>query len=416
MNSSLRIIVTGLIAQHYNLGGVAWDYIQYLIGLKNLGHDVWYVEDSGEWPYNFDGGITGNEWLPEDCVGNITYLEKACDFAGLSGKWAYYFPTKSEWYGLSDQKRKNLLETSDLLINISGSIDKTSNYKQIDKRIYIDSDPGFTQIKLKSAEIEFTKRILDHNIHFSFGENLGNDLQIEGIQWHPTRTPIALSCWNHLKPQRQKYTTVMNWKSYKSLQFGGKEYGQKDTELVKFLELPRLRKDLNFEVALSRTVHKKSWASNIKKNELVAEVFESPKDMLEKFGWGVVDPHTMCFDLLSYREYIENSRAEWSIAKGGYVVTKSGWFSCRSACYLAAGKPVIVQDTGFEGIIPTGKGVHSFNTMEDVLDALDRVETDYVHESTVAREIAEEYFNADKVLSNLIDVTYSNSRTKVLTP
>jgi hypothetical protein len=173
---------------------------------------------------------------------------------------------------------------------------------------------------------------------------------------------------------------------------------------------------LNFEVALSKTVHKKSWASNIRNGQLAPEGFESPKDMLEKFGWSVVDPHTTCFDLFSYREYVENSRAEWSIAKGGYVVTKSGWFSCRSACYLAAGKPVIVQDTGFEGIIPTGKGVHSFNTMEDVLDALDRVETNYTHESSIAREIAEEYFSADKVLSNLIDVTYSNSRTKVLTP
>jgi hypothetical protein len=414
MNSSLRIIVTGLIAQHYTLGGVTWDYIQYLIGLKNLGHDVWYVEDSGEWPYNFDGGATGNDWLPEDCMGNITYLEKVCDFAGLSGKWAYYFPTKSEWYGLSDQKRKNLLETADLLINISGSIDRTSNYSQIDKRIYIDSDPGFTQIKLKSEDVEFTRRVLDHNIHFSFGENLGNELQIEGLQWYPTRTPIVLSCWNHLKANGHKYTTVMNWKSYKSLKFRGKEYGQKDIELVKFLELPRLRKDLNFEVALSKTVHKRSWASNIQ-NQIEPGAFESPKDMLEKFGWSVVDPHVTCFDLFTYRDYVENSRAEWSIAKGGYVVTKSGWFSCRSACYLAAGKPVIVQNTGFEGIIPTGKGVHIFNTMAEIIDAVDQVETNYDQECTAAREIAEEYFSADKVLSNLIDVAYSNSVKRVLT-
>jgi hypothetical protein len=410
MTSSLRIIVSGLIAQHYSLGGVAWDYLQYLIGLKNLGHDVWYFEDSGEWPYTLDGGPSGNDWVAKDCLLNIRYLEKVFQFAGMSGRWAYHFPTHSQWFGISDSKRKEILETADLLVNVSGSIDDMAKYMAIKKRVYIDSDPGFTQLKIKMGDEDISNRIRNHSNHFSFGEKVMNAFENPDMMWHPTRTPIVLSCW---EPRRtgSRFTTIMNWTSYKPVVFDGVSYGQKDTQFVKFLELPKLQTKSRFEVALSKTVHK-NWLSNVA-GDSRAESFDTPAQMLVAFGWGVVDPSSVCRDLFSYRDYIQNSKGEWSVAKGGYVETKPGWFSCRSACYLAAGKPVVVQDTGFEEVIPTGIGVHSFRTLEDAIFGIEQIDRDYDNECEAARSIAEEYFNADGVLLRLLEVAYSSPSEKI---
>lgn len=412
MKSSLRIIVTGLIGQHHSLGGVAWDYMQYVLGLKELGHDVWYFEDSGEWPYNLDGGDTGNDWVAYDCRKNVDYLNRVFSFAGLPDHWAYHFPTGSEWYGLSDSKREEILRTADLLINVSGTLVNPSRYASIGKRVYIDSDPGFTQIKIKLKDEAFCEQVRSHTTHFSFGEALPEYLQTEGIRWHPTRTPIVLSCWKNRMRRAGRYTTVMNWTSYPPLLFEGKRYSQKDTEFVKFLALPQLKKDVTFEIAMNKLQHK-GWQTNIR-NHIPGHHFHSPYEMLNHYNWHVADPQIKCADLFSYRDYIENSGAEWSVAKGGYAEIKPGWFSCRSACYLAAGKPVIVQDTGFAGIIPTGDGVFPFTTVPEILEAIDKVESNYPAASIAAREVAEEYFSAEKVLSKLVDTTYTHATSSII--
>lgn len=412
MKSSLRIIVTGLIGQHHTLGGVAWDYLQYVMGLRELGHDVWYFEDSGEWPYNLDGGPDGNDWVAYDCSENVEYLRHIFSFAQLADRWAYRFPIRSEWHGIPDSKRKEVIKTADLLINVSGTLENPSHYSDIKKRVYIDSDPVFTQIKLKSGQEDFCQRVHSHTTHFSFGEKLPDYLQTDGIHWHPTRSPIVLPCWREQSTIGKRYTTVMNWTSYPPLSFEGRKYGQKDTEFARFLDLPRMSKGPQFEVAMSKLVHG-NWQTNIR-DQAPGGTFASPTEMLEHFGWKVVDAQAECGNLFDYRNYIETSRAEWSIAKGGYAGVGPGWFSCRSACYLAAGKPVIVQDTGFDGIIPTGTGVFSFNTIPEAVDALERVESDYKAASIAAREIADEYFGASKVLSKLIDTTYAGVPPAVL--
>jgi len=408
----MRIIVTGLIAQHYTLAGVSWDYIQYCIGLKQLGHDVYYFEDSGEWPYNFDGGKNGDDWVEKDCLKNIIYLKSLFDRYELSDRWAYFFPLTSEWYGMSDLKRNEVLQTADILINVSGTLEKPENYGSIKRLVYIDSDPGFTQVKLKLSQGDFFKRIAAHHCHFSFGESLPSNLKDDQYDWKPTRTPIILSEWAGKKPYSNGYTTIMNWTSYKPLLFEGKSFHQKDIEFIKFIELKRKLKNICFEVALSKLQHK-NWQSSLpdhfgeegENNEIS---FSSPADLLSYYGWKVVDPAEKCNDIDAYRDYILHSKAEWSVAKGGYVVSKPGWFSCRSACYLAAGRPVIVQDTGFEKVLPVGEGILSFNTIEEATERILEVEANYSLHSKRAREIAAEYFDSDKVLQQLIERAVSN--------
>jgi len=377
---SLRVIVTGLISQ-YPLGGVTWDYIQYVLGLARLGHDVYYLEDTGQWPYNpVDGGVA------KDCNFNVAYLSEVMARFDLSDKWAYHFPWESQWFGLPDKKRVDIVKSADLLINVSGTLARPDDYRQSSRMAYIDSDPVFTQVKLVRGQKDFCKMIDVHDVHFSFGEAFSEAMPVTGHHWRPTRQPVVLSEWRPAMPHRDIYTTVMNWTSYKDLVYNGKSYGQKDVEFKRFLELPSMVAPTTLEIAVN-----------------IGKTRRTPHDLLAYKGWRVVDPEKVCQDLDAYRAYIESSKAEWSVAKNGYVVGQPGWFSCRSACYLAAGRPVVVQDTGFSSVLPVGEGILPFKTIEEAVQAIQEVEANYTQHSKAAREIAEAYFNSDKVLTKLID-------------
>src|SRR5262245_20622355 len=173
---SLRIVVTGLIAQHPWLGGLAWHYLQYVLGLRDLGHDVYYVEDSGEWPYTLDGGASGNEWIAGDCATNVQYLKSAMERFGLGGRWSYRFPKERRWYGMPAATRREVIRSADLLINVSGTLRRPEDYREILRFVYIDSDPIFTQVKLslRRGYLGFQKRVAAHDVYFSFGEALAH--------------------------------------------------------------------------------------------------------------------------------------------------------------------------------------------------------------------------------------------------
>jgi len=382
MESSLRIIVTGLIAQ-YPLGGVVWDYIQYVLGLQKTGHDVYYFEDTEQWPYNpKEGGVA------KDCNYNVEFLSNVMSHFGLEDRWAYCFPWKLQWFGLTDGKRKEVIESADVLINVSGVLARPQKYRSIERLIYIDSDPVFTQMKLARGQRDFEELVDLHDVHFSFGERLADAKGIPdtGHTWLPTRQPIVLSEWHQKKPGREVFTTVMNWTSNNDVKFDGKKYGQKDSEFRKFINLPAQASPTILEIAIN-----------------AGKTRRTPKDMLKHKGWSVVAPDAVCPDFQTYRDYIQTSKAEFSVAKNGYVVGKSGWFSCRSACYLAAGKPVVVQDTGFSSVIPVGEGVLPFKTEDEAATAIHEIEHNYDRHTAAARAIAETYFDSDKVLGRLIE-------------
>ena len=386
MKSRLRIIITGLIAQ-YPLGGVTWDYLQYALGLKQLGHEVYYFEDTGLWPYNPKEGGTC-----EDCSYNVSYLAEVMSEFGLEDKWAYRPPWQSQWFGLSEKKRNTMIASADLLINVSGSLHRPEEYWRIPRLVYIDSDPVFTQIKLARGQEDFRKKIDTHHVNFSFGECLSSSMKVPetGHRWRPTRQPIVLSEWHTWTPQREVFTTVMNWTSYKPVVYQDISYGQKDVEFRHFLNLPGMVEPAVLELAVN-----------------TGKTRRTPHSLLVHRGWQVVDPNTVCPDLDGYRRYIEASKAEWSVAKNGYVQGQPGWFSCRSACYLAAGRPVVVQDTGFSSILPVGEGIIPFRTKEEAVSAIYEITANYPRHAKMARVIAEEFFDSNKVLTQLIEKAFS---------
>ena len=403
----LRIVVTGLIGQHHTLGGVTWDYLQYPLGLSRLGHDVYYLEDSGEWPYKSDGGPNGDDWVARDCAPNVAHLDRVFSAFGLAGKWAYRFPIDGQWFGLADREREAILGSADVLLNISGTLEDPLRHRQVRTLVYVDSDPGFTQAKLARGDQAFGDRVSAHDLHFTFGESRRARLPSTAYRWRPTRQPIVVSEWESLEPQREAFTTVMSWTSYPPLTVQGTAYRQKDAEFLRFLMLPAQVVPTVLEVALSATEHA-NWRTEL---SLVPGVPGAVRDappstargLLTACGWRVVDASETCRDFDAYRRYIASSKAEWSVAKSGYVVAQTGWFSCRSACYLAAGRPVVVQDTGFSEIIPTGEGILAFREPGEAVRAVRDVEANYAAHCQAARRLAHRYFGSDQVLGQLLE-------------
>lgn len=390
MSSGLRVVVTGLIAQ-FPVGGVTWDYLQYVLGLAQLGHDVYYLEDSGQWPYNpmeIGGG--------QDCTYNARYLAETMSRFGFARRWMYRFPggvlpggrrLEPEWFGLSDTLRREVMQSADILINVSCGLGDLETYEKLPRLVYIDSDPVFTQLRLNAGkDLRFCELVDSHQQHFSFGECLSEAVPPTPYTWVPTRQPTVLSEWHPTEPLRQAFTTVMNWVSYKPLVYGNQSYGHKDRELQKFLDLPALVSPTVLELAIS-----------------AGEARRLSDNFLTRKGWHIVKAAEISATMDSYRDYITSSLAEWSVAKNGYVVGRAGWFSCRSACYLATGRPVVVQNTGFAPAIPTGEGVLTFETIDEAVDAIRRVESDYPRHAKAARAIAEEYFDSAKVLTRLVE-------------
>jgi hypothetical protein len=378
--SSLRIVVSGLMA-HFPLGGMTWHYLQYVLGLSRLGHDVLYLEDTADWAYRPGGGVSA-----EDCSFNVQYLSRVMAHFGVAGEWACRF-VGGRWYGLPDRERKAVLRSADLLINVSGSLPSVEDYRHIPRLVFVDTDPVFNQIKLANGDERFRRQVEAHDVLFSFGERLPGALPASAHHWRPTRQPVVLSEWRPASPRRAAFTTVMNWMAKRTPRVGGGQvYGQKDAELPRFLDLPAMVAPTQLELALN-----------------VGRGREAPHDLLARHGWHVVDPEVVCLDFESYRAYVQSSMAEWSVAKHGYVQGRPGWFSERSACYLAAGRPVVVQDTGFSTIFPVGQGLLSFTTLDEAGAAIREVVSNYARHAEAARALAEAYFDSDKVLTRLLE-------------
>jgi hypothetical protein len=396
-----RAIVSGLIAQHCRLGGVAWDYLNVVLGLHALGYEVFYIEDSGEWPYSLDGSDWEGSIAPE-CTENVSKLSSTLDAFGLGDRWSYRFPLTGEWFGLSDTKRNQVIKTAEVLLNVSGTLDRPQDYRAVQKLVYIDTDPAFTQIALLTDEL-LRRRIELHDIHFTVGENVCLGNIGPPYKWKPTKHPIFLPSWRHSSDYRNAFTTVMNWTSYKPLVYRDKLFGQKDVELMRFMDLPRRVSPTPIEISMPAVTHV-GWESpsqNTTANDF-RNTFNSPHDLLRHHGWHITDSTALCGDFCSYREYLISSKAEWSVAKNGYVTGNVGWFSGRSACYLAAGRPVVVQDTGLREHIPSGLGVLLFSTMHQATEGIRSIAESYQKHAQAAFEIAEAYFDSRKVLTNLL--------------
>jgi len=397
VKSRTTVVVTGLIGQHPKLGGMTWHYLNYVLGFERLGHDVYYIEDSGEWPYNLDGGASGEDFSVTSCAANVAYLAAVMQEWNLGDRWAYRCPIDGTWSGLASRQIDALVERADVVINVSGSLARPERYRGRGRLAYVDTDPVFTQIKLNEGDTAARVNADVHDVHFTFGELVSEAFPSHGVTWLPTRQPVVIDAWQGPSAPNGPYTTVMNWWSYAPTTYGGRPLGQKDVEFARFLDLPR-DVDVTLEIAVHGTVNGTlpGWgADDHEPHDLTAA--------LEDAGWHVADAVTRCDGAQGYRSYILGSRAEWSVAKEAYVATRSGWFSDRSACYLAAGRPVILQDTGYSEVLPVGEGLLAFRNVEEAVAAIGAVEAEYEHHARCASAIAADFFDSNRVLTKLLD-------------
>jgi len=395
VSARLRIIVTGLVGLH-PVGGVAWDYLQYLLGFARLGHEVYYHEDTWSWPYHplqktHSADASYSAWYIGD------FLHRYAP--DLARSW-HYLHLHEHSYGMSREAFDRVARSADVFVNVSGASLLPDSLAPGCVKIFLDTDPGYNQIVLTerpswSENVErWCASVADHDVHFTYAENIdGDDCLVPkaGYQWRRTRMPVVMDLWDRLPQIRPSdgapWTTIMTWNAFKGrLLYRGTEYKSKGAEFTKFLSLPQFVGP-RMKVAVGGV--------------------NAPLGQLHQHGWEVVDGPTATLTPQSYQELIASSRGEFSTAKQVYVATRSGWFSCRSACYLAAGRPVVVQDTGFSRLIPTGEGLLAFQNLSEAVEAIQRVEDRFEHHSRAAREVAKEEFGSDRVLTRMLSEAMS---------
>lgn len=390
MEKGKETVIVGGYLGLIQVGGAAWDYIQYPLGLYLMGYDVYYIEDTRMFP------VFGNSW--NDSLPTIRRLEKLMKVFGLQDRWAYRDEVTGKIYGLTERKYKDLFKNADVFINISCANVVRDECLDIPVRILVDSDPMFSQIQMVSDQ-SFTSSkshlsaLADkHTHHFTFGENINGDnclIPKTKYDWNITRQPICINYWKHLDliDSTAPFTTLMNWKAGKPLVFDNITWGQKDMSFPIIKDLPSKASGEQFVVAMNQTG--------------LAPSVETERDLINT-KWNVIGSKEASSTHTSYQDFIYRSKGEISIAKETYVKAKTGWFSCRSACYLASGRPVITQDTGWSEYYPTGSGLFPFSNEQEALNAIDCVRSNWKENSSNARAIAEEYFSHERVLTALL--------------
>jgi hypothetical protein len=380
MSKRKRVLVSGMIAGDPWQGGASWAVLQYILGLRQLGHDVYFVEP-----------IDGKAILPtgarlEDSE-NAAYFRQITELFGLNSTSALVIRGTRTAVGLDYGQLSRISKTADVLLNISGMLREPELAAPMAVRVYLDLDPGFNQLwqAVQGIDMRF-----DGHTHFvTVGQALGlPDCAIPtcGRHWLKTFQPVVLNHWP--KAGTVTYdglTTIANWRGYGSIEYQGQSYGQKAHSLRRFLALPTLTRE---KFLLAMSIHP-----------------DETKDLaaLKANSWHLLDPAQVAGSPTRYQQFIQRSKAEFGIAKSGYVVSACGWFSDRSACYLASGRPVIAQETGFSRYLPTGQGLFSFRTTEDVLVAIEELNRDYPGHARQARSLAEEFFDSNKVLNRLLE-------------
>lgn len=384
MNRKLRLVILGMMGR-CPFGGQTWVYLNWLSGLKRLGHEVYYAEDDTVWPY--DPEINA---VTDDCSYAVDHIAHCMERIGLPGQWAFRMAgDKDACWGMTDGQLNELYGTCDILINLVGATELRDEHMNAPFRVYVQTDPVTSELKLAGGDERTRTNFSKHHRIVTYGENYGNPdcgVPLNGISYVKTRQPVDLDLWQmSYDPSARFFTTIGNYRqSGNDVYYKGETFHwSKHYEWEKYLDLPQ-RTTQEFELALKLDV-------------------PDDQQRLESHGWRIISPLSMSLDIFgSYPDYFRRSRAEFTVAKDQNIRLRSGWFSDRDACYLACGKPVVIQDTGFSSILPVGEGLFAFTGMDDILGAIDAVNSDYQKNCRSARVVAEEYFRAEKVLSKLL--------------
>ncbi len=364
----MLVVVAGALANKAGKGGEAWVRLSYVAGLARLGHEVRFLEEIAE---------------PDPLA--VAYFAEVADGFGLEGA-ALVSPLGEVVRGPDAEELLDLAERADLLLNVSGNLSWPAFVNRVARRAYLDIDPGFTQFWHAEGVLAGLDR---HDVHFTIGANVGRPectIPTDGIRWLPTRPPAVLEGWPVSAGAPDRFTTVATWRgAFGPVEHAGKRYGLKVHEFRKVAELPT-RVPARFELALE-----------------IDPTDGRDRELLEENAWRLVAPREVAGDALAFRSYVQASGAEFSVAQGIYVEGNTGWFSDRSVGYLASGKPVVVQETGFSRELPVGEGLLSFRTLDDAVAGVESILADYGRHSRAARKLAEEEFDSDDVLSRLLE-------------
>lgn len=376
------IVVWGLMA-HAPFGGMTWQVIHYLLGLQELGHDVWYVEDTDAWMLN----LAVDDWTL-DPGENAGFLARSLPELGFTGRWVLRAPESTECLGALDWAGlKRLYRDADLVVNLCGSHELQPHHDAIRHLLYLETDPVASQVAVASGDLDVRQMLERYSSLFTYATNLtGADCLIPSgdLSWRITVPPVSLPSWAFGEPPtNRQLTTVLNWSASESkVQCQGQRWDwSKKASLERFADLP-LGCAIPLEMALRRAT-------------------SSAEEMLRSRSWRIVDARSIDAPN-AYREYIVTSLGEFSVAKAQYVAPRSGWISDRTVCYLAAGRPAIVERTGIAGI-PTGLGLLDFGNLEEAAAAIEAVSADYELHASAASELAAEYFSAGKVMERMLN-------------
>ena len=386
-DSGLRIIVLGYVIRG-PLGGMVWSNLQYLQGLAALGHDVYFLEDSDDYPSCYDPvrGVTDT-----DPAYGLGFAARVFERIGFGERWAFHDAHTSRWHGPRAEDMVTLCTKADLMLNLACVNPLRPWLSNIPVRAYVDEDPAFNQIR-HLTDPAAQARAAAHNVFFTFGENIPTgDARVpdDGFPWIATRQPVLLDSVSVSSGQpAEKFTTIMQWESYRATEYQGVRYGMKSESFMPFLDLPA-HGSATFELALGGG--------------------SAPRELLRSKGWQLCDPLEVTLDPWTYEAFIQQSKAEFGLAKHGYVISRSGWFSERSVCYLATGHPVLAHETGFSRWLQADAGLVPFGTMEEAAAGVDQIQTHYDLHSRRARDIAAEYFDSRKVLPQLIEHAMNGS-------
>jgi GT2 family glycosyltransferase len=381
---SRKLVVLGMMTKT-PVAGVVWQTLHYLVGLRQLGFDPYYVEAHARTP-----GMLMRTEQDDSSALAAEFIRDTLARFGFEHRWAYHsLHHDGSVYGMSERRLQRIYASAELIVNLHGGTNPRPEHYRTGRLVYLETDPVQLQVELYDHRQETIDFLDPHVAFFTFGENYGQPgcgLPVSDLfPFHPTRQPVVLDFWLGGGTDSGVYTTVGNWnQAWREVVFAGERYGwSKEQEFRKFLALPSLSRR-TFELALSSYT-------------------EQDRDLLQSRGWRVRHALDFSTDLDDYRDYVRTSRAEFTVAKDQNVRLRSGWFSDRGASYLAAGRPVVTQDTGFGTVLPTGEGLFPFTSIDEALEAIEIIEADYGKARRGAFELAREHFDAAIVLSRLLD-------------
>jgi len=369
----MNIIFAGIIGRH-PYGGMAWCSLNYLLGLQRLGHRVWYLEDTGECNYDPEENTIATE--PRYA---LDFIQRSLEPFGLEDRWCY-IDYRGGYHGRTRDAWRRICADADLFLDLAGGCwFWRDEYVAIPRSAFIDSDPAFTQLDIAQRGPAHTDFFTQFDALFTFGHNIGTPacpVPTSYLHWQSTWQPVCVDEWRPIpEPPRPYFTTVMSWHFE---DFAGIGEG-KDVEFLKILHLPSLT-DAPIELAVN-----------------------GPKQLLRQHGWRCRDAFCVSYDLDAYRDYLRSSLGEFGVAKHTYVEMNTGSLSDRTECYLASGRPTVVQDIGFSAHLPTGEGLFAYQTAEEAIGGLEAILTDYKRHSRAARDLAVTHFDARRVLTDLLE-------------